>query len=70
MQRLQYLFYHLLSLQKQRICVKGLHNILRPQEFYRAGTAPPGFENPGSATANVLQGSRDPLLYPRRVNRN
>ena len=24
--------------------------LLRPKEFYRAGTAPPGFEIPGSAT--------------------
>ena len=36
MQFLQYLFHHLLSLQKHRICMRGLQNILRPQEFYRA----------------------------------
>ena len=27
----------------------------RPQEFYRAGTAPPGFEVPGSATVLLLK---------------
>ena len=36
MQFLQYLFHHLLSLQKHRICMRGFQNILRPQEFYRA----------------------------------
>ena len=30
--------------------MKVLQNILRPQEFYRAGTTPPGFKIPGSAT--------------------
>ena len=35
----------------------GLQNILRPQEFYRAGTAPTGFEIPGSATG------KDDLYY-------
>ena len=50
MQCLLYLFYHQLSLQKHRICVKGHQNILRHQEFYRAGTTPPGFEITVSAT--------------------
>ena len=27
----------------------------RPQEFYRAGTAPPGFEIPGSATVTLAK---------------
>ena len=53
MQCLQYQFYNLLSVQKHRIRVKGHQNIIRPQEFYRAGTAPPGFEISGSATASV-----------------
>ena len=44
-QCLQYLFYHLLSLQKHTICVKGHQTILRPQKFYRAGTMPPRFWN-------------------------
>ena len=55
MQCLKYLFYHLLSLQN-RICVKGHQNILRPQEFYCARTAPPGFEIPGSATDSIGMG--------------
>ena len=29
----------------------GQHNKPQTQEFYRAGTAPPGFEIPGSAPA-------------------
>ena len=29
---------------------RGVKTILRPQEFFRAGTARPGFEIPGSAT--------------------
>ena len=29
---------------------RGTKSNPRPQEFYRAGTAPPGFEIPGSAT--------------------
>ena len=32
--------------------IRGIKTILRPKEFYRAGTAPPGFEIPGSATGH------------------
>ena len=32
------------------MCEGGIKTNLRRQEFYRAGTAPPGFEIPGSAT--------------------
>ena len=36
---------------KHRVCVKGASKQSpKPQEFYRAGTAPPGFKIPGSAT--------------------
>ena len=34
----------------------GIKTKPRPQEFYRAGTAPPGFEIPGSATGPVPMG--------------
>ena len=32
----------------------GIKTNLKPKEFYRAGTAPPGFEIPESATDWVL----------------
>ena len=32
------------------MCEGAPNQTPRPQEFYRAGTAPPGFEIPGSAT--------------------
>ena len=32
------------------MCERDIKTNARPQEFYRAGTAPPGFEIPGSAT--------------------
>ena len=43
--------YSLLLLQKHRVCVKGHQNKSQTLEYYRTGTAPPGFEIPGSATA-------------------
>ena len=43
---LQYVFYSLFSLLKHRVKCEGA----RPQEFYRVGTAPRGFEIPRSAT--------------------
>ena len=39
---------------KHKVCVKGIKTNLRPQEVYRAGTAPPGFEIPGSASAKDI----------------
>ena len=36
------------------VCVKGIQNKPQTQEFYRAGTASPGFEIPGSATKHIL----------------
>ena len=32
------------------MCERNIKTNSRPKEFYRAGTAPPGFEIPGSAT--------------------
>ena len=38
----------------------GITTNLRPQEFYRAGTAYPGFEIPRSATINYYPHPSDP----------
>ena len=35
------------------MCEGGIKTNLRPQEIYRVGTAPPGFEIPGSASGHV-----------------
>ena len=43
-QLLQYVSYSLLSVQKHRVCGKGLNIYSQTQEFYSAGTTPPGFE--------------------------
>ena len=48
---------------KHRICVKGHQNILRPQEFYRTGTAHPGFKIPGSATPMIFFKDLHPTNY-------
>ena len=54
MQCVQFVFHSLPSLQKHRQCVKGHKTVPRPQEFYRAGTAPPGSEIPESVTGLTL----------------
>ena len=54
MQCVQFVFHSLPSLQKHRESVKGHKTVLRPQEFYRAGTAPPGSEIPESVTGLTL----------------
>ena len=37
------------------VYLKGIKIIPRPQEFYCAGTTPPGFEIPGSATGKLFK---------------
>ena len=52
---LQCVFYSLLSLLKHRVyvCKAGIKTIFRPKKSYNAGTVPPGFKIPGSATNKV-----------------
>ena len=38
---------------KHRVCVKGASK--QTSEFYSAGTVPPGFDIPGSATVDEVQ---------------
>ena len=52
MQCLQYVLCSLLSLYKIGYVWKGIKTNPRSQEFYRAGTAPPGFEIPGTVTVD------------------
>ena len=52
------------------VCLKGHQNKLKPQnsKFYRAGTAPPGFEIPGSPVCYYLPLKNGVVLYLKNLN--
>ena len=55
------------------MCEGDIKTNPRPNKFYRAGTAPPGFEIPGSATVDIImttdENGSDNLRIPYRTNK-
>ena len=55
------------------MCEGDIKTNPRPKNFYRAETAPPGFEIPGSATVDIImttdENGSDNLRIPYRTNK-